>query len=1027
MFHDDAGWYINCVINNQTVRFKVDTGASVSAVPIGIICMTDLQPTSTRLKSAGGQTLTTLGSAQTSISVGDKRISETLFVVENLAQPLLGKPAIEKLSLIQFTEEVVMSQPWRETYSQLFQGLGCFEAKCTIRTKSSVEPFALAVPRKVPAARQEAFKEELDRMVSLGVIERIERPTDWCSPCLVVVKKSGGIRFCIDYTALNRAVRREYHPLPATDEVLSQLKDAKVFSKLDANSGYWQMELSEDSKDLTTFITPFGRFRCHRLPFGISSAPEIFQREMQKVLLGTEGVLCMMDDILVYGGDKAVHDHRLAVVLEKLTKAKLTLNSKKCQFEVATVTFLGHVISKQGISADPEKISAIKDFPAPNTVAELRRFMGMVNYLGKFSARLTDSTPTLRLLMNKTSDWTWGDEARKEFQEVKRIMTSTGVLVPYDLSAKTRLSTDASSYGLGAVVLQHVEGHWKPVAYASRTMSPAEKNYAQIEKEALAICWAAEKFYYYLSGRMFEVETDHKPLLSVLGVKELSKLPLRLQRFRLRMMSFDYTVAFTPGSKLVLADALSRISIDGIHAAVAVDQLESSVGRGTLFESLPLSESRLKELQRSTIQDEVGRLLFKFSTSSWPDKKSLPEIMKPFVSNKASFTVLEGLVFMDNRIYVPVSERRSVLSKVHAGHLGETKCIRRATEVVWWPGITTEIRQMVKSCQTCLEYRRVPREPLIATSLPHHPWDKLGIDFFQWKGDQYLVMVDYYSRYIVCEKMLRTTSAATMAVMEKWLFAFGIPQTIVSDNGPQLVSAEFQQFLRTWDVEHVTSAPHYAQSNGEVERAVQTVKGLLNKNKNLNMALCMYRDSPLANGYSPAQLLFGRSLNSMGFSSHRSVDREAVKQFEEKSNTAQAQYYNKRHRAKDRGPALAPGQQVKVTTEGSNRPGVVTNCNGREVMVDVGNTLLRRNRSQVVPRDTTEQEASSTMPVGTTDNNSSPKRSPDANSSGSMTPATPVGIQDLPSRAPARQETRLPPVYTTRSGRTVKPPDRLDL
>ena len=948
--------------------------------------------------------------------------------MDKLSQPLLGKPAIEKLGLIRFIDGVECTQTWTDKYPQLFSGLGCFQAKCTIRIKSSVEPFALPVPRKIPAARRIAVQEELQRMISLGVIERIERPTDWCSPCLVVAKKTGGIRFCIDYTALNKAVRREFHPLPPTDEVLAQLKDANVFSKLDANSGYWQMELAEESKDLTTFITPFGRFRCHRLPFGISSAPEIFQREMQKVLTGTEGVLCMMDDILVYGDNQSVHDRRLATVMEKLSQANLTLNRKKCEFGVSTVTFLGHVINQEGISADPEKTSAIRDFPAPKDVTALRRFMGMVNYLGKFSAALANCTPTLRLLMNKVSDWTWSDKAQQEFDEVKRIMTSTGVLIPYDLAARTRLSTDASSFGLGAVILQQTGQEWKPVAYASRALSPAEKNYAQIEKEALAICWAAEKFYYYLSGRVFQVETDHKPLVSVLGAKELSKLPLRLQRFRLRMMAFDYSIEFTPGIKLVLADTLSRKSFDSSVPAFAVQELESTIGRGAIFDSLPLSDKRLKELQLSTQQDEVGRLLLQYSTSTWPDKRHLPPAMNKFASQKEEFTVVESLVFMGSRIYIPVTEREAVLKKIHDGHLGETKCVRRAAEIVWWPGITMEIKNMVKACPICTEYRRVPREPLLPSSFPANPWMKLGMDFCQWKGDMYLVIVDYYSRYLICEKMTSTTSRSTMACLERWIFAFGIPRIIVSDNGPQFVSKEFVLFLSKWDIKHVTSSPHYPQSNGEAERAVQTIKGLLNKNANLQQALCNYRDTPLANGYSPAQLLFGRALNSTGFSVSRSVDREGVQAWEKASSENQTEHFNQRHRARDRTPSLSPGQLVKVTTGDNHKTGTVRKCDGREVTVDIGSSIVRRNRSQVVsrapdPLPSVDDDVVIPNPVEAMPPSQTPLQA-------AANPPSPVGARPPP--IPPRGTTS-PSVsgsqtqYVTRSGRVVKPPDKLDL
>ena len=1008
-----------------------------------------LDQTTTNLKSAGGHVMNTRGTFLATLSVDSRSAEERIYVVDNLTQPLLGKPAILKLGLIRFIEAVTeTNSPWFGRYASLFEGLGCFDTKAIVRTKSSVEPFALPVPRRVAAARREPLRRELDRMMKLGVIEKVERPTDWCAPCVVVPKKSGDIRLCIDYTCLNRAVKREYHPLPSTDEVLSELADAKVFSKLDANSGYWQMQLSEESKDLTTFITPFGRYRCHRLPFGISSAPEIFQREMQKVLAGAEGTVCMMDDVLVHGKTEEEHDRRLEIVLDKISKAGLTLNKEKCQFNVREVLFLGHLINATGIAPDPAKVTDINKFPQPVMLSELRRFLGMVNYLGKFTPRLTECTPCLRLLLNKASDWMWTDQCQQEFEEVKRLMVQAPVLVKFDLNASVRLSTDASSFGLGAVLLQRDQDSWKPVGYASRAMLPAEKNYAQIEKEALAICWAAEKFYFYLSGREFEVETDHKPLVSVLGTKEVSKLPIRLQRFRLRMMAFSYTVTYTAGSKLVLADTLSRIPVG--TKGQELGQLESAIGQGAIFDSLPISDKRLVELQLCTEEDEVGKRLLKYSRSSWPDKKTVPDMMKRFVTLKDRLTVVAGLVFMDSRIFIPTSERQAMMAKIHAGHLGETKCIARAAEIVWWPGITAEIRKTVKECAVCTEYRRVPREPLLPTPMPSGPWKKLAIDFFQWKDSQYVVIVDYFSRYIVCERMNRTTSTALMAVLQRWLFALGMPRTIVSDNGPQLTSVEFQQFLQDWDIEHIRSSPHYAQSNGEAERAVQTCKALLNKNSDLQKALCMYRDTPLANGYSPAELMFSRSLNSTGFLVSKSVDWEHVKKFEDKMDIQQTRNYNQRHRARDRCPSLFPGQQVKVTTDGDSRKGVVQECHGREVLVDVGTSVLRRNQSQVVPVAPTQ--AVNDVPVGTHDRRDTTADIPVGTAEPSPVGATrqsPVGATS-PSPGGARVSPPTPttdtsqvniPVgntappenptaggrYSTRSGRISKPPDRLDL
>ena len=300
-------------------------------------------------------------------------MEQELFVVDGLVMPLLGEPAISALGMMVFVSEVTEID-WCRRFPKLFSGLGEMGSEVGIELKAGCQPYVQSIPRRIAAARREPLRVELERMEQLGVIEQIEEPTEWCSPCIVVPKPSGRIRVCIDFTRLNAAVKREYHPLPVIDETLGRLKDAHVFSKLDANSGYWQMKLLPQAQKLTAFITPFGRFVCKRLPFGISSAPEIFQREMYKVIGNAEGVLCHMDDILVFGKDREEHDVRLGAILNRLMEAGVTLNREKCEFGLSEVKFVGHVVSGEGIRPDPDKSKAVAEFPIPESRKDLRRF-----------------------------------------------------------------------------------------------------------------------------------------------------------------------------------------------------------------------------------------------------------------------------------------------------------------------------------------------------------------------------------------------------------------------------------------------------------------------------------------------------------------------------------------------------------------------------------------------------------------------------------------------------------------------------
>ena len=367
---------VNTKVNSTHVTFKLDTGAAVTAIPASLKhCVSGIRNTDKTLKGAGNYNLKVLGYSEAVSSAGDNSVRENVYIVDKLVTPLLGKPAIANLGILNFMDNIQTGIDWIAEFPALFKGLGTMETKARIVLDDSVTPFAQSVPRRVAAARREPLLEELQRMEMLGVIEKIEEPTDWCAPCIVVPKKSGKLRLCIDFTRLNKAVKREFHPLPNAQETLSELGNSKIFSKLDANCGYWQMKLHHDSQRLTSFITPFGRFICKRLPFGISSAPEIFQREMQKILEGVEGIVCQMDDILVHGSDQYQHDERLREVLRKLQIAGVTLNDSKCEFNKKRLTFLGHVIDEAGIHADPEKSRAILSFPTPTSRTELRRFL----------------------------------------------------------------------------------------------------------------------------------------------------------------------------------------------------------------------------------------------------------------------------------------------------------------------------------------------------------------------------------------------------------------------------------------------------------------------------------------------------------------------------------------------------------------------------------------------------------------------------------------------------------------------------
>ena len=288
-------------------------------------------------------------------------------------------------------------------------------------------------------------KSQIETMLQQEVISPVTAPTEWRTGMVPVLKPNGRVRICVDLIHLNKAVQREIHPMPSVDENLAKLGDSKIFSKLDANSGFWQIPSDNESKLLTTFVTPFGRFCFNRLPFGISSAPEIFQRTISKIPEGSEGTLCPMDDVLIHGVDQSEHDGRIRAVLRRLQEAGLTLNDK-CEFSQSSIRFLAHIIDSSGPHADPQKTTVVTQFPVPSDVAGIQRFMGMVNHLGKFIPHLADLSDPLRQLLRKDSVWVWGEPEKKALEQIKQALVLPTVLAHYNPNRPTIISADASKH-----------------------------------------------------------------------------------------------------------------------------------------------------------------------------------------------------------------------------------------------------------------------------------------------------------------------------------------------------------------------------------------------------------------------------------------------------------------------------------------------------------------------------------------------------------------------------------------------------
>lgn len=724
-------WTATVRVGKKNVEFKLDTGAGVTAVTeetYQALGNRQLGKATRMLFGPAKQELEVLG--QFTDRLAHKQVSsvEEVYVVRGLKSNLLGLPAITALHLVErlCSTETAAGEDIMGRFPKVFTGLGTLGEEYTIQLREDAKPFALYAPRSVPIPLRPKVEEELARMERMGVIRQVSQPTPWCAGMVVVPKRSGDIRICVDLKPLNESVLREVHPIPKVDDILAQLAGAKIFSKLDANSGFWQIPLSDQSKLLTTFVTPFGRYCFNKLPFGISSAPELYQKRMNHMLEGLPGVLCLIDDTLIHGKDRAEHDARLTAVMRRLEKAGVTLNTSKCAFRQRAVKFLGHLIDEHGIRADPDKTAAVRNMDTPKSITELRRFMGMVNQLGKFSRQIADLGQPLRSLLSVKNAWVWGPDQEHAFTGIKNELAQPTVLALYDPAAKTKVSADASAFGLGAVLLQQHGDDWKPVAFASRAMNETEQRYAQIEKEALAATWACEKFSDYLLGLHFTIESDHKPLVPLLNTKSLNSLPPRILRFRLRLARFDYAVGHVPGKLLYTADTLSRAPTADAQA----DDTEAFI-RIVTIPALPASPDRLDAYRRAQREDPGCTQITKYCNTNWPRRERTDPTLLPFWKVRGSLTVCDDLLLFNSRIVVPKSMQKETMNKIHVGHQGIQRCLERAKASVWWPGITALLTQKIENCLTCREKSCARKEPLIISSLPDYPWQRICLS---WTG-----------------------------------------------------------------------------------------------------------------------------------------------------------------------------------------------------------------------------------------------------------------------------------------------------
>lgn len=668
-----------------------------------------------------------------------------------------------------------------------------------------------------------------------------------------------------------------------------------------ADTSILQVEISEDSREITTFITKKGLYRYTRLMFGIVCAPEIFQQIMETILSGCKNCLNFMDDIVIYGKTEQELVEHTNAVLHRLKEYNVLLNQEKCKFKQQRIRFLGHMFSSDGLDVNEVKVQAIKSFRPPNTVEEVRSFLGLVTYVSKFIPNLATVTDPLRKLTKKDTPFEWSDEQQNAFQQLKDQLSSPTTLGYYKLSDRTQLYADASPVGLGAVLVQFDGSEPRIISYASKSLSDTEKRYCQTEKEALALVWSVERFHFYLFGRSFELITDHKALEVIFSPK--SKPCARIERWVLRLQSYRYTVVYRAG-KNNIADPLSRL-VKFEQTNESFDEENEQYVQSITSLATPVA-IRLIEIKEASIDDaEIKAVEKALYNSTWS------ELASPFRVFETELCFVDKILLRGNRIVIPEKLRSRILDLAHEGHPGITKMKQRLRTKVWWPKIDAHAEAYVKQCHGCTMVSAPPPPvPVCRSKFPDKPWQHLAIDFLGPlpSNDYLLVVVDYYSRFIEIDVMRKIDSAETIKRLCVMFARFGNPISITADNGTQLVSEEFKGFCNENNILLISTIPWWPQENGEIERQNRSIlkRLIISQNQKRNWKqdlltyLIMYRATPHSTTLkTPSEMMYGRTIRDK----IPTFDQPMVMDDEMRDRDAQAkqkgkEYTDKRRNAK---------------------------------------------------------------------------------------------------------------------------------